>query len=85
MASHQQTAAGAGLRLMPCCQWRPAISLTSSSMSGLSRPILPRRLWWVVRWVGFLSDVISGVERALWEGCYPALTLAQMCEVNLAS
>ena len=22
--------------------------------------------------MGFLSDVISGVESALWEGCYPA-------------
>jgi len=26
--------------------------------------------------VGFLSYVIGGVESALWEGCYPALTLA---------
>jgi hypothetical protein len=25
---------------------------------------------------GFSSDVIGGVESALWEGCYPALTLA---------
>ena len=25
---------------------------------------------------GFLSDVIGGVESALWEGFYPALTLA---------
>jgi hypothetical protein len=24
----------------------------------------------VVGWVGFLSDVIGGVESALWEGCY---------------
>jgi hypothetical protein len=30
----------------------------------------------VVGWVGFLSDVIGGVERALWEGCYPASALA---------
>ena len=26
--------------------------------------------------MGFLSDVIGGVESALWEGWYPALTLA---------
>ena len=25
---------------------------------------------------GFLSDVIGGVESALWEGCYPASALA---------
>ena len=37
------------------------------------------------RWVGFLSDVIGGVESALWEGCYPALTLAPTCEANRAS
>ena len=34
----------------------------------------PRRLWRVVGWVGFLSDVIGGVESGLWEG-YPASTL----------
>ena len=56
-------------------QRRPPLS-TSSSKSGLSRPVLPCRLWRVVGWVGFLSDVIGGVERALWEGWYPALTLA---------
>ena len=39
-------------------------------------PVLPRRLWRVVGWVGFLSDVIGGVESTLWEGCYPSLTLA---------
>jgi hypothetical protein len=69
---------GAGLRRMPSGRWRPAIwrpSLsTSASTSGLSRPVLPRRLWRVVGWVGFLSDVIGGVENALWEG-YPASTL----------
>jgi hypothetical protein len=37
---------------------------------------LPRRLWRVVGWVGFLSNVIGGVESALWEGCYPASALA---------
>ena len=36
--------------------------------AALSRPVLPRRLWRVVGWVGFLSDVIGGVESALWEG-----------------
>jgi hypothetical protein len=51
-------------------------SSTSASTSGLSRPVLPRRLWRVVSWVGFLSDVIGGVEIALWEGCYPASALA---------
>ena len=50
-------------------------SSTSASTSGLSRPVLPRRLWRVVGWVGFLSDVIGGVESALWEGCYPASVL----------
>jgi hypothetical protein len=46
---------------------------------GLSRSVLPCRLWQVVCWVGFLLDVISGVESALWEGCYPVLTLAPTC------
>jgi hypothetical protein len=53
--------------------------------AALSRPVLPRRLWRVVGWVGFLSDVICGVESALWEGCYPVLTLAPTCEANRAS
>jgi hypothetical protein len=30
----------------------------------------------IVCWVGFLSDVIGGVEIALWEGCYPASVLS---------
>ena len=60
-------------------------SSVSSSTSGLSSPVLPRRLWLVVCWVGFLSDVISGVESVLWEGGYPALTLAPTCEENQAS
>jgi hypothetical protein len=51
-------------------------SSTSASTSGLSQPVLPRRLWRVVSWVGFLSDVICGVENSLWEGCYPASALA---------
>ena len=34
----------------------------SASTSGLSRPVLPRRLWRVVGWVGFLS------ERDRWGG-----------------
>jgi hypothetical protein len=51
-------------------------SSASASTSGLSRPVLPRLLCRVVSWVGFLSDVIGEVESALWEGCYPALTLA---------
>ncbi len=58
------------LRDCDACNRRPPSS-TSASTSGLSRPV--RR---VVGWVGFLSDVIGGVERALWEGCYSALTLA---------
>ncbi len=64
----------ATLSVAACNQGSP--SLTSASTSGLSSPVLPRRLWQVVSWVGFLSDMISGVEIALWEGCYPALTLA---------
>ena len=60
---------------MAACKRGPPSS-TSASTSGLSRSVLPRRLWRVVGWVGFLSDVIGGVESALWEGCYPALTLA---------
>jgi hypothetical protein len=31
---------------------------------------------------GYPVDVIGGVESALWEGCYPALTLAPTCGVN---
>ncbi len=62
-------------RSVEACNQRPPSS-TSASTSGFSRPVLPRRLWQVVGWVGFLSDVIGGVESVLWEGCYPALTLA---------
>ncbi len=39
----------------------------------------------VVGWVGILLDVIGGVESALWEGCYPKLTLAQTCGANRSS
>ncbi len=34
---------------------------------------------------GFPVGVIGGVESALREGCYPALTLAPTCEANRAS
>jgi hypothetical protein len=44
-------------------------SSTSDSVSCLSLPALPRLLWRVVGWVGFLLDVICGVESVLWEGC----------------
>jgi hypothetical protein len=82
--------AGAGRRRVPRGLCRPAIggrqpSSTSASTSCLSHPVLPRRLWRVVGWVGILSDVIGGVESALWEGCYPALTLASTCGANRAS
>ena len=58
-----------------CLQSGPPSS-ASASTSGLSRHVLPRQLWRVVGWVVFLSDVICGVEIALWEGCYPASALA---------
>jgi hypothetical protein len=51
-------------------------------------PLPPRsssRQWRVVGWVGILLDVIGGVESAMWEGCYPALTLAPTCGANRAS
>ncbi len=63
-----------------CSRGQP--SLTSASMSCLSRPVLPRRLWLVVCWVGILLDVMGGVESVLWEGCYPVLTLTPTCGVN---
>jgi hypothetical protein len=47
--------------------------------------VLPCRLWRVVGWVGILLDVVGGVESALRDGCYPALTLAPTCGANLAS
>ncbi len=62
-------------RSVAACNRGPPSS-TSASTSGLSRHVLPRRLWRVVGWVGFLSDVIGGVESVLWEGCYPASALA---------
>ncbi len=52
----------ASLSVAACNRGLP--SLTSVSTSGLSRPVLPRRLWRVVCWVGFLSDVIGGVFTA---------------------
>ncbi len=64
-------AATHAVRSVVACNWGQ-LSLMSSSMSGLSLPVLPHRLWQVVCWVSFLSDVISGVEIILWEGCYPA-------------
>jgi hypothetical protein len=51
-------------------------AFTCLTLSASYHPVLPRRLGRVVGWVGFLLDVIGGVESALWEGCYPALTLA---------
>jgi hypothetical protein len=68
-------AASNATRSVAACNRGPPSS-TSASTSGLSSPVLPRRLWRVVCWVGFLSDVISGVESSLWEGCYPAVALA---------
>ena len=47
--------------------------------------VLPCRLWRVVGWVGILLDVVGGVESALRDGCYPALTLAPTCGANRAS
>ncbi len=61
--------------LVAACNRGPPSS-ASASTSGLSRHVLPRRLWQVIGWVGFLSDVICGVESTLWEGCYPASALA---------
>ncbi len=49
-----------------------ALSSMSASTSCLSRPVLPRRQWRVVGWVGILLDVISEVQSVFWEGCYPA-------------
>jgi hypothetical protein len=60
-------------------------SSTSASTSCLSLPVLPRRLWRVVGFVGILLDVIGGVEIDVWEVCYLALTLALTCGANRAS
>jgi hypothetical protein len=57
-------AVGGGLRLGFALDEGP--SSTSASKSCLSRPVLPRRLWRVVSWVGFLLDMISrGGERVV--------------------
>ena len=66
-------AAHAAWSVAVCARGSPSSAYASTSC--LSRPVLPRRLWRVVGWVGFLSDVIGGVESALW-GCYPSLALA---------
>jgi len=76
-------AAHAARSLAACARGPP--SSTSSSTSCLFRPVLRRRPWRVVGWVDILLDVIGGVESALWEGCYPALTLAPTCGANRAS
>jgi hypothetical protein len=58
------------------CTWG-STSSTSDSTSCLSRPVLPRQLCrQFVGWVGFLLDMIGGLEIALWEGYYPASALA---------
>jgi hypothetical protein len=81
--------AGAGLLIMPRCLCRPAIG-------GRPHRRPPRRRaspapffladcgWLSVGWVS-CSDMICEVEIAMWEGCYPALTLAPTCEANRAS
>jgi hypothetical protein len=46
-------AAAHAARSVAACNRGPPSS-TSASTSGLSRPVLPRRLWRVVGWVGFL-------------------------------
>jgi hypothetical protein len=66
--------AACSARSVVVCAWGSPSS-TSASTSCLSRPVLPRRLWRVVGWVGFLLDMIGGVEIALREGYYPASAL----------
>jgi hypothetical protein len=81
--------AGAGLHRMPRGQWRPAIGGRPHRRPPRRRaspaPFFLADCGGLSVWVGFLSDVISGVESAVWEGCYPALTLAPTCEANRAS
>jgi hypothetical protein len=74
-ACHWCGVAACSARSVEVCAWGSPSS-TSASTSCLSRPVLPRRLWRVVGWVGFLLDMISGVESVLWEGYYPASALA---------
>jgi hypothetical protein len=73
------TGAAAGLRRMPRSRWRPAIG-GHPHRRPPRRRVSPAPFFLAncggFGWVGFLSDVIGGVESALWEGCYPALTLA---------
>jgi hypothetical protein len=74
-ACHWCGVSSCSARSVVVCTWGSPSS-TSASTSCLSRPVLPRRLWRVVGWVGFLLDMICGVESALWEGYYPASALA---------
>ncbi len=60
----------------------PCLDVARCRLCLVAGGVAARRLWLVVGWVGFLLDVISGLESALWEGCYPALTLALTCEAN---
>ena len=73
------TGAAAGLRRMPRSQWLPAIG-GHPHQRPPRRRVSPAPFFLDdcggFSWVGFLSDVIGWVESALWEGCYPALTLS---------
>ena len=75
-ASPRVAGAAAGLRHMPHGRWRPAIG-GRPHRRPTRRRVSPAPFFLtdcgrlLVSWVGFLSDVIGGVESTLWEGCYP--------------
>jgi hypothetical protein len=79
---------------MPSCQWRATsgaalvdVRLDVVPLRGDDddeghhhhHPVLPRRLWRVVSWVGILLDVIGGLESVMWEGCPRTTTGDSQC------
>jgi hypothetical protein len=65
LVTREGAGAGACRRRMPCCRWRSVLGglpRRRPPTSCLFRPVLPRRLWRDVGWVGILLDVISGVR-----------------------
>ncbi len=70
------TGAAAGLRRMPRGRWRPGAALIDVRLDVGPLPPCSSSPTVAGCRLGGIPVVIGGVESALWEGFYPALTLA---------